>query len=35
MISSLTTPPKTITVQGKVRTRDGFAMLDDVTIQNL
>jgi hypothetical protein len=26
---------KTITVKGKVRTRDGFAMLDDVTIQNL
>jgi hypothetical protein len=26
---------KTITVKGKLRTRDGFAMLDDVTIQNL
>ena len=26
---------KTITVRGKVRMRDGFAMLDDVTIQNL
>jgi hypothetical protein len=26
---------KTITVKGKIRTRDGFAMLDDVTIQKL
>jgi hypothetical protein len=26
---------KTITVKGKIRSRDGFAMLDDVTIQKL
>jgi hypothetical protein len=26
---------KTITVKGKIRSRDGFAMLDDVTIQTL
>jgi hypothetical protein len=26
---------KTITVKGKIRSRDGFAMLDNVTIQNL
>ena len=26
---------KTVTVKGKVRSRDGFAMLDDVTIQKL
>ena len=26
---------KTITVSGKIRIRDGFAMLDDVTIKNL